>query len=605
MSGSSSSAAAPASLADQSQWYEKLLRFYEHYAPDKVPTAAITLRAYEGREEHMFRALEKKYGPLSAVPPSHGVLPRHVPSAATADTGAPGPHSETRSVHKRSVVAPTTTTSLGSLAVAVNPPAVPEVMPLHFDVYRVRLERFYAQYAPEKLGMVETALEAYAGREEAMFRLLEKKYGPEPTAFVVVSPVADRNAADDDVDDDEEQEDVGTPSARARGRQRSGELVTPQSLRDPVPYDYFEALITAGFVESAVEDVLMSFGSGKEHYAAAISIILTIVGHDALFDANTELTFPVSKLKHVKKCDPDILDEIAFEHVCTYKKVFVAAMEHAAHLRHMEAMERSAILKELKLGAGLLSYRMVVLAEALKYIGPIEEERRGVVTDDERLRREGLILWFRQRRQDIVNTIGRRHGRLHLGSAEDSDSDPEDPYWASGGPEGHLDSLEQRFKDLCTRQKAKSDAIREKWCARANFNMRTESRSPQVAIRSASPQLHSHHADPEQHSPDGHRPCWIPNGPGAYRSVSLRSGGSASGKQHHVPSTSPSQSAEIIREARAVIGEDTSRSCSAAAAGARQHAGARLREGEKFNLFVSVRAKTVAKRGAFSRIGFQ
>ena len=77
---------------------ERLTRFYQHYAPDKVAAVDATLVAYAGREAAMFSALVKKYGPE----------------------------------------------------------------PAEEDGYAARLTRFYQQYAPEKVGAVGATLKAYA-----------------------------------------------------------------------------------------------------------------------------------------------------------------------------------------------------------------------------------------------------------------------------------------------------------------------------------------------------------------------------------------------------------------------------------------------------------
>ncbi|OQR89825.1 hypothetical protein THRCLA_09560 [Thraustotheca clavata] len=47
---------------------------------------------------------------------------------------------------------------------------------------RMRLERFYKKYNPEKLGEIDGALERYKGREASLFEALVRKYGPEPAA---------------------------------------------------------------------------------------------------------------------------------------------------------------------------------------------------------------------------------------------------------------------------------------------------------------------------------------------------------------------------------------------------------------------------------------
>jgi len=45
--------------------------------------------------------------------------------------------------------------------------------------HRQRLVEFYTNYAPDKLSGVDGALEKYKGKEDEMFKLLEKKYAPQ------------------------------------------------------------------------------------------------------------------------------------------------------------------------------------------------------------------------------------------------------------------------------------------------------------------------------------------------------------------------------------------------------------------------------------------
>lgn len=46
--------------------------------------------------------------------------------------------------------------------------------------HKARLTAFYEKYAADKVSQVDTFLEKYKGKEEAMWRVLVKKYGPEP-----------------------------------------------------------------------------------------------------------------------------------------------------------------------------------------------------------------------------------------------------------------------------------------------------------------------------------------------------------------------------------------------------------------------------------------
>eukprot|EP00967_Tisochrysis_lutea_P082025 scaffold113516_cov31-Tisochrysis_lutea.AAC.3 len=43
--------------------------------------------------------------------------------------------------------------------------------------YRVCLEEYYADWAPEKLGGIDAALTKYEGKEKQLFGTLQRKYG--------------------------------------------------------------------------------------------------------------------------------------------------------------------------------------------------------------------------------------------------------------------------------------------------------------------------------------------------------------------------------------------------------------------------------------------
>ena len=54
----------------------------------------------------------------------------------------------------------------------------PEIMTNNMT-FRHRLERFYTQYCPDKNNQLGIIIEKYKWKEEALFKSLEKKYGPE------------------------------------------------------------------------------------------------------------------------------------------------------------------------------------------------------------------------------------------------------------------------------------------------------------------------------------------------------------------------------------------------------------------------------------------
>ena len=121
---------------------QRLVRFCNKYAPERVHSVDSLLDVYRGREEEMFAKLSAKYGPEPPPPLDHLVPPSH---ARTLLFSAPLPAD-----------------------------ALPD--------YRARLVRFCAMYMPNKRHRVDEVLKEYIGREEDLFTALVKKYGPEPSA---------------------------------------------------------------------------------------------------------------------------------------------------------------------------------------------------------------------------------------------------------------------------------------------------------------------------------------------------------------------------------------------------------------------------------------
>uniref|UniRef100_A0A7S1QX02 Protein kinase domain-containing protein n=1 Tax=Neobodo designis TaxID=312471 RepID=A0A7S1QX02_NEODS len=107
---------------------QRLMNFYQHYAPEKASNVDSILQAYRGKEEKIFADLESKYGP---EPHKLGQQPHHQQQQPPMD-------------------------------------------------YRQRLLNFYQHYDPSKAGNVDAVLKAYHGKEEKLFASLEAKYGPEP-----------------------------------------------------------------------------------------------------------------------------------------------------------------------------------------------------------------------------------------------------------------------------------------------------------------------------------------------------------------------------------------------------------------------------------------
>jgi hypothetical protein len=163
-----------------------------------------------------------------------------------------------------------------------------------------------------------------------------------------------------------------------------------------------------GFQEEEVERILHVYGEGKQPYAAAVALITTLIGHDALFDTDPShlLVFPHAALKKVKRADPDVVDHLAFEHINSYRELFVSSVQHAMHIRCLESLERDALLRDITESCRRVQYRSIVSSQALQYIEPIESERRGSIAHDENIVYEGLLSWFRHRRYQLLSGVG-------------------------------------------------------------------------------------------------------------------------------------------------------------------------------------------------------
>ncbi|EAN94518.1 hypothetical protein C3747_189g61 [Trypanosoma cruzi] len=151
-----SESATPTTMDRMSSYRDRLVAFYEKYAPRKVGQVDAQLEKYAGREEDFFAALVQKYGPE----------PGNAAGTPAASRGASPAFSESAT--------PTTMDRMSS--------------------YRDRLVAFYEKYAPRKVGQVDAQLEKYAGREEDFFAALVQKYGPEP-GNAAGTPAASRGAS--------------------------------------------------------------------------------------------------------------------------------------------------------------------------------------------------------------------------------------------------------------------------------------------------------------------------------------------------------------------------------------------------------------------------
>lgn len=185
---------------------ERLTRFLQTYAPEKVPTAGAMLQKYTGKEEEMFKALVAKFGPeptgstaatasgVSAAAPAtaptsssanatayravvEGILQKHSPDkVASADvmlSKFAGRENELVEALCKKFNIP-----VPSLSQAPQPTA--SVVPSSRTTIKERLERFLKVYAPEKMATADAMLGKYQGKEEEMMAALVQRFGPEP-----------------------------------------------------------------------------------------------------------------------------------------------------------------------------------------------------------------------------------------------------------------------------------------------------------------------------------------------------------------------------------------------------------------------------------------
>ena len=165
-------APAPALFYDSARIESETVRlrqFYQEHAPGKVSVAEKNVLKYAAEAngfEKMWTALEKIYKKPKEQPGDNG--------GGSKEAAATASHSST----------------------ALPPPSTPPQLPLapssksrgaaaSDPSQRLRLERFFLKYAPERIAEVDKQLSKYAkssGGFEAMWTSLEKKYGPEPPA---------------------------------------------------------------------------------------------------------------------------------------------------------------------------------------------------------------------------------------------------------------------------------------------------------------------------------------------------------------------------------------------------------------------------------------
>jgi hypothetical protein len=373
-------------------FHSRLHRYYEHYAPEKMGTLDTILTTYAGRESSLFEALERKYGREADIPGGDLDDDESMPTItvggdASQAVGSVGPTSAlavpsgTSERKKRSISFAPPRDDTDSPALAAGPPMAAAAEPAdeaeeeeRVDMsYRARLVRFYEHYAPEKLSNVDVALRAYKGREETMFAALAVKYGPEIDA-------ADAN---------EEQ----ALNPRIVQSPTYEYVADEEKDKQPIAFDFVAA---AKGLSPGVE--LNGFGDDSDRFAAAVFLIINAIGADALFDA----TQPTLHFPYLRDRQATPLDRYAFDRVLEFRIVWIDSWLRGLALRHQELAARREIMEQAAAGVKAYRFRQLVLRQAVACIAPIEEERREIVEEEQRLRCAGLVSWFRQGRDELL-----------------------------------------------------------------------------------------------------------------------------------------------------------------------------------------------------------
>ena len=189
--------------------------------------------------------------------------------------------SEAERLYGATVQAPGTKEALGEDTGAARAPAAPAGagggVALEPWTPSQRLSAFYAQYEPGKLPSVPSLLSKYAGREEALFTALQRKYGPEP-----IDPYlsAKYGITDDSGTDDES--DLKPPSTLASqmsSLQVAQSLALQKVLEAAAPPDSKARGTAAKKVESVSTKVVVSVNRRqKKKFQTQVHGIDTVPG---------------------------------------------------------------------------------------------------------------------------------------------------------------------------------------------------------------------------------------------------------------------------------------------------------------------------------------
>ena len=147
---------------------DRVVNIFRKYAPGKLKNVDKVINAYAGDDATMFADLTAKYGP---EPPLEVEIAAASPPPVAASPQPPsrgGPVGATSS--SPAAISSAAATSTDAAA------------------FRARILAMYQCYAPDKVGSVDKAIAAYEGDRDGLVADLVAKYGPEPGGAASGSP---------------------------------------------------------------------------------------------------------------------------------------------------------------------------------------------------------------------------------------------------------------------------------------------------------------------------------------------------------------------------------------------------------------------------------
>ena len=245
----------PAGDANLEQYRQRVRRFYQFYCPEKVGNVDRAMEMYKDQEDLLIESLVKKYGPEpepGAEPPRErgfSVIAQDYRARVEAMYDKYAPEKKNTIDRAMGMYAGREDQLIAALVRKYGPepgredeaqPADVQSLPSltseesSEDDYKLRIERFYTYYKPEKMNTIPTVMKAYKGKEARMMSDLVRKYGPEPTDEDLERVKRDRPTADSSSEQPQieaaAQEDHAAATRAADGTTND----TPSSQTTPV-----------------------------------------------------------------------------------------------------------------------------------------------------------------------------------------------------------------------------------------------------------------------------------------------------------------------------------------------------------------------------------